>query len=497
MTNGSMQSPRALFAWCVALAVGALACDARPPQGAVDIAPDTLGLEQAGDTLAGAPPATSDSLAAVEVVTPAQAAIPDSPIVPGRAVGPEDFHVGVTPVDPSQRVRRPEHVRALYVNGWSAGSRARMAALIGIADRTEINTFVIDIKEADGQVTYSSTIPIVRRVGANLVTPINDVRGLLARLREHGIYPIARIVVFKDPVLASARPDWAVQTADQRLWRDHHGEIWVDSYNRNVWEYNLALAREAVALGFSEVQWDYVRFPDVPRAYMRTAVHPARAGRSRPEAIREFLSYTREQLDPTGVPVTADVFGVTTSAETDVGIGQYWESMADVTDVLLPMVYPSHYPRGSFDIRHPNADPYRTVLTALRHAVQRNRRIENAATIRPWLQDFTLGQPVYRAAHVRAQIRATYDAGLTEWVLWNASSRYTTAALADADGNVPHIEGLAALIGPADSVTAAAEGAAADSALVSDSVAPPAKPSDEDQPLGTPKLEAVPDRGTP
>lgn len=438
------------------------ACDALPPQGSTQVEPDSAGGVAVAPSL--------DSLALLDSALIA-AADTGAPIQPGGAVGPEDFAVTFTPVDPSGRVPRPEHVRALYVNGFSAGSAERMNTLIGIADRTEINAFVIDIKEADGQVTYRSSIPMVRRAGAQQIVPIGNVRALLARLREHGIYPIARIVVFKDPTLARARPDWAIQTADQRLWHDQRGVVWVDSYNRNVWEYNLALAREAIALGFSEIQWDYVRFPDVPAAFMRTAVHPARAGRSKAQAIREFMSWSREQLAPLGVPVTADVFGVTTSSSGDVGIGQHWESMSDVIDVLLPMVYPSHYPPGSFGIAHPNAEPYHTVLIALRHAVRRNRAIASAAAIRPWLQDFTLGQPVYRAAHVRAQIQATYDAGLTEWVLWNASSRYTAGALADADGNVPSIEGLAALMDAPE--PAVRVPAAFDSIVPADSIAAP------------------------
>lgn len=501
MTIDSTLRPRPPLPLLAALGtfavLGAFACDAPAPQAAPGVVHDT--------TEVAAPPADSlllDSLALADAVagrapgvdaapgaaidSVAAAALEGARITPGRAVGPEDFEVGVTPVDPSKRAPRPEHVRALYVNAWSAGSSARMNALIGIANRTEINTFVVDIKEADGQVTYRSSIPMVRRVGANTMLPIRDVNGLLARLRENGIYPIARIVVFKDPVLATARPDWAIRTAEEQIWRDHNREVWVDPYNANVWEYNLALAREAVALGFAEVQWDYVRFPDVPAAYMRTAVYAAREGRSRAEAIREFLRYTREELAPAGVPVTADVFGVTTSASHDVGIGQHWESMSDVTDVLLPMVYPSHYPRGSFGIRHPNADPYHTVLTALRHAVRRNRVIENPAIIRPWLQDFTLGAPPYGPAHVRAQIRAVYDAGLDEWVLWNASSRYTVGALADAEGDVPHIEGLAELITRADTTVVPP-----DTIGIPEAPPLPDDTAPEKQPLGTPMEKAL------
>ena len=464
--------------------LAASACDAPPPQGAADVARDTSFVPIEADSVVVSDSiGAADSIARAVTDSVADAALGGAPVTPGAPVGPEDFRVGVEPVDPSARVPEPEHVRALYINAYTANSSARMNALIGVADRTEINAFVIDIKEADGQVTYRSSIPLVRRVGANRDTPIGNVRGLLARLREHGIYPIARIVVFKDPTLARARPDWAIQTADQRVWRDHHDQIWVDPYNRNVWEYNLALAREAIALGFAEVQWDYVRFPDVPDSHMRTAVYPARAGRHRTDAIREFLRWTRQEVNALGVPLTADVFGVATSAGHDVGIGQLWEKMYDVTDVLLPMVYPSHYWRGSFGIAHPNSEPYHTVRIALQHAVRRNRAIEDPAEIRAWLQDFTLGRPPYTAAHVRAQIQAVYDAGLTEWVLWNASSRYTVGALADANGNAPEIAGLAELLD-------APAGAPVESPIPADTATSPdpVSPADSaaDGPLGTP-----------
>ncbi len=339
-------------------------------------------------------------------------------------------------VGPEGRASRPALVRGIYLNAWAGGSSRRSAALLRLADTTEINTFVIDVKDATGYVSYRSRVPLVQAIGSDGDVRIRDPRDLLERLRERGVYAIARIVVFKDPVLAARRPDLAIQTADGATWIDHHGHVWVDAYNREVWDYNIAVAREAVALGFSEVQWDYVRFPDVPSSYRETAVHPARAGRTRQEAIREFLAYSREQLGPLGVPVTADVFGITTSAETDVGIGQYWEEMQAAADVLLPMVYPSHYPPGSFGIENPNGAPYRTVRHALEDAVRRSAA--GGAAIRPWLQDFSLGEPRYDAAQVRAQIQAVYDAGLSEWILWNPGNRYTEWALVGPDGVEPY-----------------------------------------------------------
>jgi hypothetical protein len=342
------------------------------------------------------------------------------------------------------RMRKPDVVRGLYLNAWAAGSTAKLDRLIGVANRTEINAFVIDVKEG-GEISYRSRVPLARQLGSDREY-IRDVRGMLQKLRANGIYPIARIVLFRDAVLADARPDLAVQHVDGGDWQDRDGHRWVDSYNRHVWDYNIAIAREALELGFAEVQWDYVRFPDVPQALMRTASWPAQAGRAKADAIREFLLYSREQLAAYEAPVTSDVFGLTVSVRNDMGIGQLWEKMVDATDVLLPMVYPSHFARGSYGIAHPNAQPYETVLAAMRHAVRRTEGVAGAAGIRPWLQDFTLGQPRYDAAHVRAQINAVHDAGLQEWVLWHPGSNYTVEALASADGTVPQ---FGALDGPA------------------------------------------------
>jgi len=349
-------------------------------------------------------------------------------VEPARIVAPAtELGANLFPDDPAPLVPKPEAVRGIYLNSWSAGSARRRAELIALAQRTEINSFVIDVKEA-GEISYRTGVALARAIGADR-DHIPDPRRLLAELREAGIYPIARIVVFKDSILARHRPEWAIQDSAGGYWRDAQGSLWVDPYNEEVWDYNIALAREAILLGFSEIQWDYVRFPDVPTRLMRSAVYPARAGRSRLEAIQEFLAYSRAELADLGVPLTADLFGLTVSVQNDMGIGQRWEELASVTDVLLPMIYPSHFAHGSYGIPVPNADPYRTVRTALGYAVRRSAQIEGSAAIRPWLQDFSLGSPRYGPEEVRAQIEATYDAGVREWILWNPGSRYTIDAL--------------------------------------------------------------------
>ena len=362
---------------------------------------------------------------------------------PQRATRPRPprlpaLHRAAAAPDPPEpeffRFERPEKVRGLYVNSWSAGSRRRLAALIALADSTEVNSFVIDIKDATGYVSHPTGVALARDIGATGEIRIPSLSYLLGKLQEAGIYPIARIVIVKDPLLAEARPDLAVQDTAGGVWIDGKGIVWLNPYQREVWDYNVDLAREVASWGFPEIQWDYVRFPDAPASQIGRTHFPGGDGQPKAEAIRDFLAYSRDALADMGVSVTADVFGVTTSATHDVGIGQVWESFIDVVDVALPMVYPSHYWRGSFGIDTPNAYPYEIVRSALEVALERSAEMPGAGTTRPWLQDFTLGKPPYGAAEVRAQIQATYDVGIDEWILWNPGSRYTAEALEPVGG---------------------------------------------------------------
>jgi len=334
----------------------------------------------------------------------------------------------------TDRFPYPDAVRGLYVNAWAAGSATRMEELIELARRTEINTFVIDIKDASGYVSHRTAVPLAQDIGATGELRIRDLPGLLDRLEREGIYAIARIVIVKDPLLIQARPELAVQDTAGGVWIDSKNIIWLNAYQEEVWKYHLDLAREVAAMGFPEIQWDYVRFPDAPRSDLDRALFVGANGRPKDEGIRDFLRFARTELAEMGVLSTADVFGVTTSASRDVGIGQVWESFIDVVDAALPMVYPSHYWTGSFGFEEPNAHPYEIVNRALRDAVRRSAGVEGAGVTRPYLQDFTLGAPRYGAPEVRAQIEATYDAGIREWVLWNPGSRYTEAALEPAGG---------------------------------------------------------------
>ena len=337
-------------------------------------------------------------------------------------------------VTPDRRFARPAEVRGIYVNAWGAGSRKRSNSLIELARRTQVNALVIDIKDATGHVSYTSEVPLAREIGATGEIRIPDLPGLLERMSAAGVYPIARIVVTKDPLLVRARPGWAARDTAGGVWVDQKGISWLNPYREEVWKYHVDLAREVALMGFPEIQWDYVRFPDAPPSYMGRAHFPGSGGRNRAEGIRQFLEYSREALAPLGVEVTADVFGVTTTFTDDVGIGQLWEQFIDVVDVALPMVYPSHYFRGSYGYRTPNAYPYEVVGAAMKDALRRSKAVEGAGVVRPWLQDFTLGEPAYGAPEVRAQILAAEDLGIREWILWNPGSRYTEGALTPVEG---------------------------------------------------------------
>ncbi|MSR36138.1 MAG: hypothetical protein EXR95_05760 [Gemmatimonadetes bacterium] len=413
-------SPRLALLLLVALCAGCVG-DRSPEGGPGAAIPAGVEGVRAEETAPAAAPAVEPVGAQTAASSPSASPVDAAPSAP--------IDIGARPV-----FQRPEHVRALYLNAWASGSRKRVAELVEVARRTEVNAFVIDIKDASGYVSHRTDVSLAREIGATGEIRISDLPGLLRKLEAEGIYPIARIVIVRDPLLAEARPNLAVQSSAGGPWHDDKGIVWMNIAQKGLWDYNVDLAEEVVRMGFPEVQWDYVRFPDAPRAVMVNARFPGLEG-GKPDAVRGFLEYADKRLDELDLDVamTADVFGITTTT-VDVGIGQIWERFIDKVDVALPMVYPSHYYKGSFGIQSPNAFPYEIVRKALERALERSKAVEGAGRIRPWLQDFNLGAPAYGAPEVRAQIQATYDAGLEEWVLWNAGSKYTEGALQPADG---------------------------------------------------------------
>ena len=364
-----------------------------------------------------------------------------APVAAGTVVPP--------PPPPGQP---PAAVHGVYLNGWVFGSE-RFYDLVRLADTTEVNSFVIDVKDDRGYLTYPSAVPTAIEVGANRQARARDTRQRLALLHQHGIYAIARIVVAKDPLLAVNKPGWGVRSTLGGFWQDRIGTRWVDAYNDSVWTYAADLAREAVLTGFDEIQFDYLRFPDEPRVLLSQAIFPAKLpGETQRDAIRRNVGLLRRRTADLGVPFTLDIFGLTTSADDDLGIGQVWEDLSSQADVVLPMVYPSHYRAGAYGITSPNREPYRIVHRALEDALRKSAALPRAARIRPYLQAFTIYRVRYSASEVRAQIRAAEELGIGDWVLWNSSGVYPAAALrpghnvtaSDRVGDVPPDSGFSA-----------------------------------------------------
>src|SRR5436309_14196365 len=366
--------------------------------------------------------------------SPAPPEVP-SALLPAAA---DQAHVTLRPIElryvqqETLLVPQTSAIKGLYVNAWAFGS-PKLWQLVRLADETEINAFVVDVKDDTGCLLYPSAVPTAEQIGANRCVRAKDAKARLDTLAAHHIYAIARIVVAKDPLLAERKGAWSVKDrVTGELWRDRINSAWVDAYTDSVWTYSAQLAHEAAQMGFQEVQFDYARFPDEPRERMATAIFPAhRSGQTQREAVREHVALLKDRLKTSGVPVTFDIFGLTASVTTDLGIGQVWEDFVSVADVVLPMVYPSHYYRGAFGYAWPNGQPYRVVRSALTEALKRSEPLPGSAEIRPFLQAFTLGRrlPRYTPFEIREQIRAVEDLGITSWVLWNPRSVYQRGSL--------------------------------------------------------------------
>ncbi len=317
---------------------------------------------------------------------------------------------------------QPQAVRALYVNRWASHGRT-LKKLIGIADSTEINALVIDMKDEFG-LNFNTTNPeFAKNAGGS--AKIRNVKAILDTLKAHNILAIARIVVFKDSVTARVHPDWTIRRTDGSIWRDHKGLAWVNPYHRELWDYNIGIAEELAKMGFGEIQFDYIRFPE-PFPSLPKQVFAESKGVSKPEALAAFLKEAKTRINKLNARSTADVFGLTTTVAGALEVGQDWEKLSPVVDVMLPMVYPSHYPRGDLGIPVPNAEPYKVIKIAVSRARQRDQKlgIKDHEHIRPWLQAFSLGKPPYGAAELEAQKKAVYDSGYDGWVLWNPGSQY-------------------------------------------------------------------------
>jgi len=323
----------------------------------------------------------------------------------------------------------PFRPKALYLSMFGVGNAALRGAALRLADTTEINALVIDVKGDRGLIAYRTADPLAAGVGAQKIITISDPRGLVEQLHARGLYTIARIVVFKDDRLASARPDLAVRRRDGSIYRDREGLAWADPFSRDVWSYNIGVAVDAARAGFDEIQFDYVRLPDAQGLAWPVQTEVGRRG-----AVEGFLRAARTALVPYNVFLAADVFGYICWNTNDTGIGQHLENMAGVVDYLSPMLYPSSFQFGIPGYRNPVLHPYDIVRRSIEEALRRTRA--PAVRFRPWLQafpDYAFGAGSFRNGEVRRQIDAADDVGTAGWMLWNPHNRYQASDLDAGD----------------------------------------------------------------
>lgn len=324
-------------------------------------------------------------------------------------------------------------VKGIYVTGPTAGS-AKMDDIIKLINDTELNAIVLDIKDDDGNITFMMDNNQVEETGA-CIPYIKDIDGLLKKLHDNDIYVIARIPCFKDPVLAKAYPELALRTLSGYPVTDANGNTWVNPCKEKVWDYVISIADTCSKLGFDEIQLDYVRFP-VGQNSEEAYYGQSATDEERQDYINEFLTRVKDVVHANNVPLTADVFGTIIQSNLDSKhIGQNYVTLASELDGLCPMIYPSHYANGEFDIDVPDALPYATIRSALTGSKDVLKGISNddCAVIRPWLQAFTAdwvdGHIDYDGNAIRGEIQAVYDAGYDEWILWNSKSEYSKDGL--------------------------------------------------------------------
>lgn len=370
-----------------------------------------------------------------------------------------------------QHVPLPLPTKTIYMTSCVAGTPSFREDLVAIIEETEVNSVIIDIKDYSGTISFPPESDAWEPAWQQARCGTSDMREFIASLHEKGVFVIGRITVFQDPFYAKKRPDLAVRTGDgSRVWEDHKGLSFIDVAAKPYWDHIIELSVDSYNLGFDELNFDYVRYPSDGNMEDISFPHSAAGqyGSDKQANLEAFFKYLNEKLDDeslfaayrhentgreTATPWTsADLFGMTTTNYDDLSIGQVQDRAAPYFDFIAPMVYPSHYPNGAFGYDNPNAVPYEIVHYAMKTGVERmkssttpmkgflherigtstpavySKPVYTADKFRTWIQDFDYGGD-YDAADVRAQIQASYDAGVNSWMIWAPSNRYTRGAL--------------------------------------------------------------------
>ncbi len=328
--------------------------------------------------------------------------------------------VAAAPAGTSRPRPLPVEIRGVHVTGALASLPGKFREYVGYT-RYGLNTIELDVKDEGGEIGFvPADVPLARTVGAT--RPFYNPRALVQLAHRNGIYMIGRVVCFQDPKLAQGRPDLAIKRADGSVWTTSAGLGWVNPYDQRVWDYCVSVAEAAARAGFDQIMFDYVRFPS--DGNVATAVYPGKTSLARGRVIADFVTYAKRRLAPTGVRVSAALFGL--SATRDLGIGQVPHWISQSADSVSPMSYPVLYGGGELGIASPSAQPGETVFRTLSDF---RRQVKGThAQIVPWLQDWN-----YAPDQVLAQIAAARLQGAKGFLLWNARGVYTKAALAPPD----------------------------------------------------------------
>lgn len=322
-------------------------------------------------------------------------------------------------------IATPPAVRAVYISSWVAGVPSIREKLLDFVTDSEINSVVIDIKDYTGKISFPVSDPVIAEMGSQ-EPRIGDIQALMRYLHEKNIYVIGRISVFQDPYIARSIPKLAVGNSRGGVWRDRKGLSYIDPGAEIYWDYIVRIARESENLGFDEINFDYVRYPS--DGAISLAVFPFSKGREKQIVIEDFFRYLHTHLEAIRVPLSVDLFGLTTWAENDLGVGQVLERAAPYFDFVAPMTYPSHYDPGFEGYKNPADHPYEILFSAVTRAKERLEKMgQDPNKLRPWIQDFDLGAD-YGITQVNAQKRGIYDAGLQSWMAWDPSNQYTKEA---------------------------------------------------------------------
>lgn len=322
-------------------------------------------------------------------------------------------------------------VKGLYVSANTVALTRRLDELIKLSKEAGINAFVIDVKDDFGKITFPVSEKIKKfNVNSNKNPVIKNIEPIMKKLKENNIYTIARIVSFKDPIYAKANPDKAIRYKENgKPFTNSDGIPWVSAHDRNLWKYNIAVAKEAAEAGFNEIQFDYVRFPASNGGKLDKILdYGNKKNETKASTIQKYLAYARKELSPLGVYISADIYGQVGSSYDDMALGQFWEAVSNEVDYVSPMIYPSHYGRGVYGLSVPDANPYKTVYRSVKDSLNRNNNIDSPAEIRPWIQAFTAswvkGHIKYGKKEVKEQIKAMKDLKVEEFILWDPTNRY-------------------------------------------------------------------------